>query len=775
MDATQYLDAGKHLFFLSQNSKIPPKDYHWQQERPDMFDIEMHDGNLGWALGVDDVVLDIDPRNGGNESFARLCEDLVLSITPTVYTAGGGFHIYMKLPIWMEGFKFKKQQAQYKGIDFLTEGKYVVAAGSTIDGNVYSWADEATKFEQIEIPEALADFYRKLAHGEVGEVEPEMADFMSMVGSGQMSELDVNRLLAKLDPNMGHDEWTSVGMALQNWHPVEGLELWDKWSKNSTKYEEGECEYKWGTFKNTGGITLGTLFHLAKNADYDAVEHFVENIIRTIQVADARTLELDVMPKLLKNPNLTPLFRERLAKILQTRFKVLEGSQPSIAIIRDQITPKAAINRMGEAPEWCNAWIYVNRYGAFLNMVDKQMCKAESFDLQCGIHVPMGERGTKLRASRYVADHGYVESVADAMYLPTVDSDFATIDNRKVYNSFNRASVPTAAKVITPTGKEMIARFERHILMLCNGNEEHATILRQWIAHQVQHMGVKLLWAPVIQSIEGVGKSYIGDLLRACLGLANVGVVKSDQVRSQFNSWATNVCVNVLEELRVQGHNRHEIANGLKPLITDNNVQVNTKGLAQYGALNTTNYICFTNFKDALPLEKGDRRWWIIFVEMEDVDEIEDKFGMPALEYFNDLYETLDHRDQLRRYLLDMEITQEFYNTKRAPSTIYKQAMIDNENGNLEGFDEVREILNGEGAPYVSHNILSSNHLFMYLEERNGDLMISSTDKNRILKKLGYMKLAKRERIDGRQSQLWSKRILSADEIEAFLQANGKK
>ena len=122
MDATQYLDAGKHLFFLSQNSKIPPKDYHWQQEHPDMFDIEMHDGNLGWALGVDDVVLDIDPRNGGNESFARLCEDLVLSITPTVYTAGGGFHIYMKLPIWMEGFKFKKQQAQYKGIDFLTEG-----------------------------------------------------------------------------------------------------------------------------------------------------------------------------------------------------------------------------------------------------------------------------------------------------------------------------------------------------------------------------------------------------------------------------------------------------------------------------------------------------------------------------------------------------------------------------------------------------------------------------------------------------------------------------
>ena len=60
-----------------------------------------------------------------------------------------------------------------------------------------------------------------------------------------------------------YDEWLTVGMAL---HSVdeELLSSWDKWSSQSAKYKPGECAQKWRSFSTGGGVTLGTLAHMAK-------------------------------------------------------------------------------------------------------------------------------------------------------------------------------------------------------------------------------------------------------------------------------------------------------------------------------------------------------------------------------------------------------------------------------------------------------------------------------------------------------------------------------
>ena len=60
-----------------------------------------------------------------------------------------------------------------------------------------------------------------------------------------------------------YDEWLTVGMAL---HTIdeELLSEWDKWSNQSAKYKPGECAKKWQSFSTGGGVTLGTLAHMAK-------------------------------------------------------------------------------------------------------------------------------------------------------------------------------------------------------------------------------------------------------------------------------------------------------------------------------------------------------------------------------------------------------------------------------------------------------------------------------------------------------------------------------
>ncbi len=60
-----------------------------------------------------------------------------------------------------------------------------------------------------------------------------------------------------------YDEWLTVGMAL---HSVDDslLDSWDKWSNQSAKYKPGDCDRKWRSFSTGGGVTLGTLAHMAK-------------------------------------------------------------------------------------------------------------------------------------------------------------------------------------------------------------------------------------------------------------------------------------------------------------------------------------------------------------------------------------------------------------------------------------------------------------------------------------------------------------------------------
>jgi hypothetical protein len=71
--------------------------------------------------------------------------------------------------------------------------------------------------------------------------------------------------LSALSPYRADDynNWLAVGMAL---HSVSDSLLadWDNWSRQSSKYQAGECEKKWKSFKSSGKVSIGSLAHMAK-------------------------------------------------------------------------------------------------------------------------------------------------------------------------------------------------------------------------------------------------------------------------------------------------------------------------------------------------------------------------------------------------------------------------------------------------------------------------------------------------------------------------------
>jgi len=60
-----------------------------------------------------------------------------------------------------------------------------------------------------------------------------------------------------------YDIWITVGQSL---HQLDEslLAEWDEWSKQSSKYREGECQRRWNSFSREGGRGLGSLIHVAQ-------------------------------------------------------------------------------------------------------------------------------------------------------------------------------------------------------------------------------------------------------------------------------------------------------------------------------------------------------------------------------------------------------------------------------------------------------------------------------------------------------------------------------
>jgi hypothetical protein len=92
------------------------------------------EANVGGATN-DFIVVDIDKRNGGDETFAGLfAAEYDFPETATTRTQGGGRHLIYVAP---DGPVKGGTHKLGKGIDIQSRGKYVVMPGSTIEGRMY--------------------------------------------------------------------------------------------------------------------------------------------------------------------------------------------------------------------------------------------------------------------------------------------------------------------------------------------------------------------------------------------------------------------------------------------------------------------------------------------------------------------------------------------------------------------------------------------------------------------------------------------------------------
>lgn len=218
--------------------------------------------NIGLALDNAHVVLDVDLRHGGKlEDVYKLGVDV--DATPVQRTWSGGWHVLLEKPVSMA---FAGKVPGVPGIDVKTDGGYIVAAPSVIDGKPYRWERDPLDVDPVRIPLKLAErLTKRPAAARTGAQDGPTAAQPAPRGNVPPFHV-LEHALAHLDPWAGgYDWWLSILMALHSAYPgPDGLALAEAWADGAP----GEVAGKWATFDAAGGVGIGTLIFHARAAGW---------------------------------------------------------------------------------------------------------------------------------------------------------------------------------------------------------------------------------------------------------------------------------------------------------------------------------------------------------------------------------------------------------------------------------------------------------------------------------------------------------------------------
>lgn len=232
--------------------------------------------NIGLAMGEASgvIAVDIDPRDGGDETWAQFVERQGAKVPDTLVqqTGGGGQHILFAYAADVT------VRTPGKGVQIKGNGGYIVAEPSTHHtGGRYFWDSECDPLDGV----AAAPVPAWLA-------APKAAPVLSMQGTALVGYLPPDRVaeiraaLQHIDAD-DYQSWISVGMALHSTDAPEAFGLWDEYAQRSAKYDPAAQRAKWTSFgKRAQQLNVESIFVWARDqgwrGDYERAAVPVEQV-----------------------------------------------------------------------------------------------------------------------------------------------------------------------------------------------------------------------------------------------------------------------------------------------------------------------------------------------------------------------------------------------------------------------------------------------------------------------------------------------------------------
>jgi hypothetical protein len=243
-----------------------------------------------------------------------------------------------------------------------------------------------------------------------------------------------------------------------------------------------------------------------------------------------------------------------------------------------------------------NEWVYVADAEQFIRRRDGQKFRQSQWKALFAGRYPDGDV-----LSAVWKDRIPVRKFERLVYLPG-KPEFPDGESNAHYNIWRKSGVEARPGDVSV--------FLDHMAFLFP-NEGDRDLVLDYLALLTQKPDQKIHFALLVRGSQGTGKSWIGNLMEKIIGRPNVVRPSNDEVVSRWTHWMEGAQLAIVEELMTLG--RLEVANRLKPVITDPMIRIEEKKCSLYSIPNHLNFLCFTNHDDALKIEHGDRRWLVVF------------------------------------------------------------------------------------------------------------------------------------------------------------------
>lgn len=228
-----------------------------------------------------------------------------------------------------------------------------------------------------------------------------------------------------------------------------------------------------------------------------------------------------------------------------------------------------------------------------------------------------------------------IPKVDHCRFLPQEESFSVIVDDmgRKGLNTY----IPAKIKAVEGD----VSRWVDYLHKIFNTPSD-VKIFQDYVAHSIKYPGYKIPWSILLQSAKGVGKQMISDVIKHSIGESYTYQPDAEELVSgisQFNGWMRNKLMILVDEVRVG--DRNDLMNGLKTIITDRRIAIESKGVDQVMEDNVANWIFFSNFKDAFPIDENERRYCIFYSKLQSALQIEETGLTKA--FFDSMYHWLEH------------------------------------------------------------------------------------------------------------------------------------
>jgi hypothetical protein len=218
-------------------------------------------------------------------------------------------------------------------------------------------------------------------------------------------------------------------------------------------------------------------------------------------------------------------------------------------------------------------------------------------------------------------------------------------------------------------------------------NERDYSILLAYMAAVVQYPGTKFQWCPLIQGVEGNGKTLLSTALEYAVGERYTHWPRAKLLGKQFNAGFFGKLLVCVEDVHIS-EAKGELWEELKPMITGQKIEIEYKGVdVKTPRANTFNFLLNSNHRDAIRKTRNDRRIAPFFCAQQSAHDLI-RMGMGE-DYFNALHRWLKSGGYaiVAEYLATYPIPDELNPATqcvRAPSTSSTEEAIRAGRGSIE-------------------------------------------------------------------------------------------